>query len=74
MVQKMKCDHDPKIYINQPIGQYHCPDCGIMVLAGLDHPEICHCSGEVDYKDTCIICTPGCMDCLNGPELKEIKK
>lgn len=24
-----------------PIGMYHCPDCGAMVLAGLPHPPLC---------------------------------
>jgi hypothetical protein len=24
-----------------PIGQYHCPDCGSMVLAGMPHPALC---------------------------------
>lgn len=23
------------------IGQYHCPDCGAMLVAGLPHPWIC---------------------------------
>ena len=24
-----------------PIGMYHCPECGIMVVAGLPHPMLC---------------------------------
>lgn len=24
-----------------PIGMYHCPDCGAMVLAGMLHPPLC---------------------------------
>jgi rubrerythrin len=24
-----------------PIGMYHCPDCGTMVLAGFEHPWLC---------------------------------
>lgn len=24
-----------------PIGMYHCPDCGAMVLAGYEHPPLC---------------------------------
>jgi hypothetical protein len=35
----MTCDHDPKATFG-PVGMYHCPDCGLMVLAGLGHPEI----------------------------------
>jgi len=31
------CRHDPKLLTGLPIGMYHCPDCGIMVVAGLPH-------------------------------------
>jgi hypothetical protein len=24
-----------------PIGMYHCPDCGSMVMAGMEHPPLC---------------------------------
>src|SRR5437870_4613097 len=34
----MKCPHNPK-ETTGPIGMYHCPDCGDMVLAGMDHPD-----------------------------------
>ncbi len=33
---------DPIQLKGAPIGQYHCPYCGAMVLAGMDH---------LDYKD-----------------------
>ena len=33
------CKHDPKQYAGFPIGMYHCPECGQMVLAGMDHPD-----------------------------------
>lgn len=35
------CDEDPEKLTGQPIGQYHCPNCGAMVLAGSPHPELC---------------------------------
>ena len=35
------CQEKPEKLIGQPIGQYHCPDCGAMILAGLPHPELC---------------------------------
>ncbi len=35
------CHEKPEDLLRQPIGQYHCPDCGTMVLAGLAHPELC---------------------------------
>ncbi len=47
------------IYKGMPIGQFHCPECSVMVIAGLDHPEICDCSGYVDYKLICDKCNPG---------------
>lgn len=35
------CGEKPERLKGQPIGQYHCPDCGAMVLAGLPHPGLC---------------------------------
>jgi len=40
-VSKAKCDENPELLLGEPIGMYHCPDCGTMVLAGLPHPELC---------------------------------
>lgn len=40
----MKCPEDPKTLLGQPIGQFHCPFCGCMQIAGLEHmcdPESC---------------------------------
>lgn len=34
-----KCEHDPKTMAGQPVGMYHCPECGEMVVAGMDHPD-----------------------------------
>ena len=34
----MNCPHDPR-EITGPIGMYHCPECGEMVLAGTEHPD-----------------------------------
>jgi hypothetical protein len=47
----MKCDYDPKEMAGQPIGMFHCPSCGDMVLAGVDHPDM----DEVEkrYKEYC---------------------
>lgn len=33
------CHHDPRQYLGTPIGMYHCPECGEMVLAGMEHPD-----------------------------------
>lgn len=37
--QCQPCPHDPRTMLGQPIGMYHCPACGEMVLAGFEHPE-----------------------------------
>ncbi len=35
------CAEKPERLIGLPIGMYHCPDCGAMVIAGMEHPELC---------------------------------
>jgi len=35
------CAEKPERLVGVPIGMYHCPDCGAMVLAGREHPELC---------------------------------
>jgi hypothetical protein len=35
------CAEKPEKLLGAPIGQYHCPDCGAMVLAGVEHPYVC---------------------------------
>lgn len=32
------CPFDPSIYVNVPLGMFHCPLCGDMIVAGLPHP------------------------------------
>ena len=31
------CTFDPKTCAGLPIGMFHCPECGEMVMAGTDH-------------------------------------
>lgn len=38
----MACAHDPLEMAGKPIGQYHCPECGCMVLAGVPHEVTGH--------------------------------
>ena len=38
MLTEEKCPHDPT-QTTGPIGMYHCPECGEMVLAGMEHPD-----------------------------------
>lgn len=44
-VRARRCSHDPKQFLGQPIGMYHCDICGCMVVAGLEHgpclPNLC---------------------------------
>jgi hypothetical protein len=42
------CRHDPLPLTNLPIGMYHCPDCGVMVIAGLAHPTDEECRFQFD--------------------------
>lgn len=35
------CAEKPEALAGQPLGMYHCPDCGAMVIAGLPHPDVC---------------------------------
>ena len=35
------CAEKPEALAGAPIGMYHCPDCGAMVLAGVEHPDLC---------------------------------
>lgn len=43
---EVECSHDPRSRRGLPIGMYHCPECGCMVIAGLPHtehdPEACY--------------------------------
>lgn len=34
-----QCPFDPTAYANLPLGMFHCPLCGDMVIAGMAHPE-----------------------------------
>ena len=44
----MKCDFDPMIYKDEPIGMFHCPQCGEMVLAGVPHPDYDYINKSID--------------------------
>lgn len=36
-----ECNEKPEKLLGAPMGQYHCPDCGAMLLAGLPHFDLC---------------------------------
>lgn len=40
-VYPANCPEHPEKLAGAPLGQYHCPYCGAMVVAGVPHPEIC---------------------------------
>lgn len=53
------CMEKPELLAGAPLGMYHCPDCGAMVLAGIPHPPLCKmCIDRVH---------PG----FDNPEIKE---
>lgn len=35
------CAERPELLVGRAVGQYHCPDCGAMLLAGVPHPLVC---------------------------------
>ena len=35
----MKCDYAPRKMAGFPVGMFHCPECGEMVIAGMAHPD-----------------------------------
>ncbi len=37
--KRLPCPEDPRQLLGAPIGQYHCPVCGMMCLAGCAHPS-----------------------------------
>lgn len=42
----MSCSYDPKEMAGEPIGMFHCPECGEMVVAGMDHPDYSLLDGD----------------------------
>ena len=43
----VKCKEDPTKLKGQPIGMYHCPECGEMLIAGIPHLDY----DNIDYSD-----------------------
>ena len=39
MSQEFSCPEKPEELLGAPIGQYHCPYCGMMLIAGFPHPK-----------------------------------
>ena len=51
----MKCPHDPQELKGEPIGMYHCPVCGEMVIAGLPHEPEKDFTGSWSGYDVCML-------------------
>lgn len=47
--------YDPLFLVGAPLGQYHCPACGSMIIAGLphlDYSEMCkNCGGRIQWVE-----------------------
>lgn len=42
------CYENPEMWANSGLGQYHCPDCGTMIMAGIKHFKVCiDCLSEI---------------------------
>ncbi len=39
LIEKDECPYEPERDGEQPIGMYHCPVCGEMVISGIQHPR-----------------------------------
>ena len=48
LVKAGKCPYEPQQHIGQPIGMYHCPVCGEMVVAGFPHVQTFDMLGNPD--------------------------
>ena len=44
------CSFKPETYANLPIGMFHCPECGEMVIAGMSHPGIMEDSDWEEFQ------------------------
>lgn len=40
-VYPANCKERPELLVGQSLGQYHCPDCGAMLIVGYPHPLLC---------------------------------
>ncbi len=49
----MSCPYDPTEMAGAPLGMFHCPECGCLVLAGVPHPvcaiDFCDYGEVIDY-------------------------
>ena len=43
---RSSCSYDPMQDAGKPLGMFHCPECGEMVVAGMPHPVYAQREGE----------------------------
>lgn len=43
------CNEKPEELMSAPFGQYHCPECEAMLIAGLHHPMLCKLCIDREY-------------------------
>lgn len=60
-MSKYNCTYDSEKLKNTPMGMFHCPQCGMMLLADLEHPKFIYYLIEEDF---------GCMENFYGIEKK----
>lgn len=48
--ESQRCTFDPTAYAGLPIGMFHCPQCGEMVIAGMEHPDYSLLEDEQDEQ------------------------
>jgi len=46
-----RCTFDPNTLVGVPMGMFHCPSCGCMVLAGMEHVPCDLSCDEADDND-----------------------
>lgn len=39
LIDEDRCPYEPEWLLGTPMGMFHCPVCGDMVLAGMPHPK-----------------------------------
>lgn len=49
--QKTPCPYDPSVLVGIPMGQFHCPICGEMIIAGVPHLDY-SLLDDLDDSDT----------------------
>lgn len=72
------CSHDPRQFAKTPMGMYHCPECGEMVIAGCPHPVYkphplpCGSDGYYGGCEVCYGIVTGCR--LYGNSVTDVDR